>query len=806
VISGQSDVDFTGAGGITLSGVNTYTGMTTIDNSQGSEVTLIANNTLPTTSPVHITSSGLLDLFGINQTIASLDSGGADTSVVQDEGTTPSNLTILGSDHTNFNGTLEDGQSANAHLGLTLAAGNTGILTLNNVANLNGGPINVVAGRLTIQAVGALGGPSSITVGATSTNSQIHFDGLSGTLVFQNTLNQPAANSPFTLNGLGGYNDTNNGQQPGALFVDNGGNLTIPSNISITADSGIAAGAGSSFTLTGSISGTGALVAGGANATGLITLTGNNSGYTGGTQLNGGTLTAISTSSIGTGDLAVNNPNTAAGTAVVLNLSNAAQSVGSLSGVIAAPSSGTNTATINLFGTALTVNQAVNGAYAGVIAGTGSLTENGTATLTLTGTNSYTGPTTLNGGALNFKGLVNLGTSNVINFNGGAIQYASGNVADISTETVTLATNGGTIDTNGNNVTFNHSIGQGGAGSLTKAGAGSLTLAAAASFGGSTTISGGTLNLAAVNALPTSSPVTNNAALLISANNSLNSVVGTGTTTVNLSRTLTVANALTQSLLTNNGVTQVNGSGGTVGQVLGGGTLNLGAAGGLTLPGGVASSQGALSIAAGGVLVLNNSGHSSFTLGYGNNPSPDATIRKYLQNGFNAGHWDAGGALPNPASGSITSATAGSTNSFSLGYADGSDGAVTGLAAGKEEIKFTYAGDASLDGQVNLTDLSILASHFGSTGAKWDQGDFSYDSTVNLSDLSILASHFGEGVGNPLQDAQVHAQFAADLALVEASNPAFGTAVGNAIPEPAALTLLSMGGFGLLQRRRRRKA
>ena len=48
--------------------------------------------------------------------------------------------------------------------------------------------------------------------------------------------------------------------------------------------------------------------------------------------------------------LSVNNPNTAAGTAVTVNLQQS-QSVESLSGTIAVPSSGTNTATVNLVGT-----------------------------------------------------------------------------------------------------------------------------------------------------------------------------------------------------------------------------------------------------------------------------------------------------------------------------------------------------------------------------------------------------------------------------------------------------------------------
>ena len=72
----------------------------------------------------------------------------------------------------------------------------------------------------------------------------------------------------------------------------------------------------------------------------------------------GGTLGAT------TGSLQVNNPNTGAGTAVVLNLlPGASTTTGSLSGTIATPSSGTNTATINNGGAGqnFTVNQTTAG-------------------------------------------------------------------------------------------------------------------------------------------------------------------------------------------------------------------------------------------------------------------------------------------------------------------------------------------------------------------------------------------------------------------------------------------------------------
>ncbi len=141
------------------------------------------------------------------------------------------------------------------------------------------------------------------------------------------------------------------------------------------------------------------------NGAGTLTLTGANT-YSGGTVVNAGTLTVGTGGTLGatTGMLAVNNPNTGAGTAVILNLATAVDTtVGSLSGTLATPSSGANTATINTqTNRNLTVNQTANGAYAGVIAGPGSLTLGSLSThaLALTGTNTYTGTTTVSAGSL----------------------------------------------------------------------------------------------------------------------------------------------------------------------------------------------------------------------------------------------------------------------------------------------------------------------------------------------------------------------------------------------------------------------
>lgn len=51
-------------------------------------------------------------------------------------------------------------------------------------------------------------------------------------------------------------------------------------------------------------------------------------------------------------------------------------------------------------------------------------------------------------------------------------------------------------------------------------------------------------------------------------------------------------------------------------------------------------------------------------------------------------------------------------------------------------------GDATLDGQVDLTDLTVLASNWQQSGKTFADGDSNGDGTVDLTDLTILASQW----------------------------------------------------------------
>jgi hypothetical protein len=530
-----------------------------------------------------------------------------------------------------------------------------------------------------------------------------------------------------------------------------------------------------------------------------------------------------------------------------------------------------STGTYTLTGGLLSVSSnAYIGGSNSASGGYGSLTVSGSGSLTVAGTlkiwNSTSSTFAIQGGNATISNTYNLGTitqsaggftctyttnSGVVMQSGGIANLGtllntgsytlSGGSLTATTETIGYSTPATFNQSNGTNsmTTLNVAVDSGSTGTYTLSG-GQLAVSGSATFGTSTSTVVASLTSSAGGQFSVAGTLNVGSSGFVTLNGSSNSFTG-------------VAN---NGALTFNGINNTIGTGNITGSS---GTLTIGSSATLILAGGGQSSQAALSIAAAGTLVMNNASHDSLILQYNNGTAgtPNAAIRQYLQNGFNNGHWDAGGTLPNPTTGAITSTLAASTNSYSIGYADGNDNLlpgilIAGITVGQELIKFTYAGDTSLDGQVNLTDLTILANHFGSTGAQWDQADFSYDGTVNLVDLSILASHFGEGVGSPLlrirrtSGTRERSPFGMDMLLVEESDPAFAaelaiafknnpvlaaeiealewngpdpgmelatmngsaeafnTSLAQAVPEPSAIVLLPISALALLRRRRKR--
>jgi len=86
-------------------------------------------------------------------------------------------------------------------------------------------------------------------------------------------------------------------------------------------------------------------------------------------------------------------------------------------------------------------------------------------------------------------------------------------------------------------------------------------------------------------------------------------------------------------------------------------------------------------------------------------------------------------------------------------------------------VKYTWAGDANLDGKVDGSDYALVDTGFAGGGTTWDQGDVDLSGNVNGSDYSQVDTGFASQTGS--------------------------------LPEPTALGLLGIGAMGMLRRRRR---
>ncbi|MGO9110647.1 MAG: autotransporter-associated beta strand repeat-containing protein [Thermoguttaceae bacterium] len=166
--------------------------------------------------------------------------------------------------------------------------------------------------------------------------------------------------------------------------------VTMPLTLTGSGGAGTISNGGYTVTLSSLISGPGGLVSTGSGT--LVLAASNN--YTGGTSINQGVLQLA-------------NANGAQDTTVIVNANNGLQfasgigsfALGGLSGAGALALSDTGGAAV-----ALTVGgDGDSTTYSGGIGGAGSLTKDGSGTLTLGGSNSFTGGTTINTGAIIFS-------------------------------------------------------------------------------------------------------------------------------------------------------------------------------------------------------------------------------------------------------------------------------------------------------------------------------------------------------------------------------------------------------------------
>jgi fibronectin-binding autotransporter adhesin len=413
---------------------------------------------------------------------------------------------------------------------LTKAGSAALILTASNTYS---GTTTVGAGTLQIGNGGANGSLGSGTVAVFTT---LDFD-LGGTATVNNLIGgvgglTQSGTGSVTLTASNTYTGPTN-VTAGTLQIGNGGSGEYLASATVNVSSGAALVFNESDAQVygGVISGSGSVTQTGA---GSVTLTGFNT-YTGPTYVTAGTL------QIGNGgsgeSLASPSVAVASGAYLVFNESDAPTFSGAISGSGSLVQTGTGILTLtgsNTFSGGTTISsgslQVGNGGggaigtgpignsgalifgqsgtvtVPGIISGTGSLTQDGPGVVILTASNTYSGSTSILGGTLQVG-------------NGGS-GASIGNPSSI-------LDNGNLVFNHGDVVLLYSSIT--GTGSLTQAGSGFLALEYSNSYSGTTTISAGTLEVAAVNGIPAETAALVNGTLLTNGQTvAISSLSGSG--------------------------------------------------------------------------------------------------------------------------------------------------------------------------------------------------------------------------------------------------------------------------------------
>ncbi|MPZ38508.1 MAG: hypothetical protein GEU95_10635, partial [Rhizobiales bacterium] len=376
----------------------------------------------------------------------------------------------------------------------------------------------------------------------------------------------------------------------------------------------------------------------------------------------------------------------------------------------------TTARTITLSSGGGTFNTAADLTASGVISGPGALTKIGAGTLTLTGDNTYTGGTIIEAGTLSVSSDGNLGaTTGGLIFIGGTLQ----NTAAFTTARNITLIGGGTFQTDADltvNGVISDVIPQVG-GALTKTGNGTLTLTGSNTYSGGTTINAGTLQIGSGGTSGSIiGDVVNNGNLAFDRSNDLSyggTISGTGALTKLGAGTLTLTgnNTYSGGTTINTGTLQI-GNGGTSGSIIGdvanNGVLAFNRANNLSY-GGTISGTGTLTKSGAGILTLT-----------GANTYSGATT---VQAGTLMVNGTVGGAVIVAAGGTLGGfgAVAGVTTVASGGTLVGRQGEVlnfgsdltlssgsnVNVSLGRPETTglFNVAGNLTLDGQLNVTDL-----------------------------------------------------------------------------------------------------
>ena len=127
----------------------------------------------------------------------------------------------------------------------------------------------------------------------------------------------------------------------------------------------------------------------------------------------------------------------------------------------------------------------------------------------------------------------------------------------------------------------------------------------------------------------------------------------------------------------------------------------------------------------------------------------------------------------------IDQAIAISNTGVILAMADNSNVDPDGFGWGHTVLLTPLAGDANLDGQVDINDLTIVLANYGKASATWFEGDLNGDGRVDINDLTTVLANYGTSYGAAAPTA--------------------------AVPEPSCIALLGLVPLGWLAFARRKR-
>ncbi|MCQ4266849.1 Ig-like domain-containing protein [Pseudomonas stutzeri] len=435
--------------------------------------------------------------------------------------------------------TLNDGAGGSTSANVTVASDTIYVTSANDTATIN--PGNGVSFS------------EAVAIAANDTTG-------SQTIVFASTL----AGQTLNLNTVSLNESLTFNLDAASGLTLTGGTITLAGGTTQTFTNG----SGDTAAISSIIAGSGALTKDGA---GNLTLSGAGNTFSGATSISAGTLT------VANGDALSSNSNVAVASGATLALSSS-ETIGNLSGA----------GSVNLGSNTLGIVQTADTIFSGGISGAGGLSLNQTGSasysLTLSGSNTYIGATTLSSfGWLKLDGEASMSNSSAVRVNGSSVltllsDQTVGSLAS-NTATASIQLGGHTLSTGADNSSTTVSGVISGSGALVKLGSGTMTLAGSNTYAGSTTVSAGTLSIASDANLGAGNLILAGNALEVSGATTIdNAIVLTGNSSIGNNNAVTLSGAISGAYdltKTGSGTLALSGSNSYAATHVNGGTLSV---------------------------------------------------------------------------------------------------------------------------------------------------------------------------------------------------------------------------------------